>query len=46
MAYWCKKFTEDGTEYVAVVPRDYETVDEDVCLLDIDSMIEFQTNGH
>ena len=41
-----QKFTEDGAEHVAVVPRDYETEDEDVYVLDIDSMIEFRTNGH
>ena len=41
-----QKFTEDGTEYVAVAPRDFETEDEDVYVLDIDSMIEFRTHGN
>ena len=41
-----QKFTEDGTEYVAVAPRDFETGDEDVYVLDIDSMIEFRTHGN
>ena len=40
-----QKFTEDGAEYVAVAPRDFETEDEDVYVLDIDSMIEFRTHG-
>ena len=40
-----QKFTEDGAEYVAVVPRDYETEDEDVYVLDVDSMIDSRTAG-
>ena len=40
-----QKFTEDGAEYVAVAPRGYATEDEDVYVLDVDTMIESRTTG-
>ena len=39
------KFEEDGSEYVAVVPHDYETDDEDIHILDVEGMIESRSEG-